>query len=160
VLNWLEKLGIFLVGVGSFIGSIFRYLLSTWVYRLLDDPWFPYGTLSVNIVGCLAIGFLSALAETRSIFTSDVRLFIFVGILGGFTTFSSFAIETVSLARQTQTLAAVMNIGLGALQLLLGKQKENGEFAPKQPPLWISILSGSVIGLLAGLTGTGGGIFL
>lgn len=86
-------LGIFLVGIGSFIGGVLRYLLSTWVYKLLDDPWFPYGTLSVNILGCLAIGFLSALAETRSIFTSDVRLLIFVGLLGGFTTFSSFAIE-------------------------------------------------------------------
>jgi len=100
------------VGVGSFMGGICRYLLSTWVYKLLDNPWFPYGTLAVNVVGCLVIGFLAAIAETRSVFTSDVRLFIFVGIIGGFTTFSSFALETFSLAQKNQSLAAVINLGL------------------------------------------------
>jgi len=105
------------VGIGSLIGGVLRYLLSTWVHRILDNPWFPFGTLAVNAVGCLLIGFLAGLAETRSVFTSEVRLFVFIGILGGFTTYSSFALETFSLARETQLVAASMNI---ALQLVLG----------------------------------------
>jgi CrcB protein len=110
-------LRIVLVGVGSLVGGVLRFGLSTWVHRVLDNPWFPYGTLVVNGLGCFLIGFLAALAESRSVFTSEVRLFIFVGILGGFTTFSSFALETLSLARDTQSAAALANIGL---QLTLG----------------------------------------
>ncbi len=108
---------IVLVGVGSLVGGVLRYGLSTWVHRVLDNPWFPYGTLAVNVLGCLVIGFLAGLAETRTAFTSEARLFLFVGILGGFTTFSFFALETFSLARDTQNVAALMNIGL---QLILG----------------------------------------
>ena len=108
---------IVLVGVGSLVGGVLRYGLSTWVHRVLDNPWFPYGTLAVNTLGCLVIGFLAGLAETRTAFTSEARLFLFVGILGGFTTFSSFALETFSLARDTQNVAALINIGL---QLILG----------------------------------------
>jgi CrcB protein len=108
---------IVLVGVGSLVGGVLRYGLSTWVHRVLDNPWFPYGTLAVNALGCLVIGFLAGLAETRTAFTSEARLFLFVGLLGGFTTFSSFALETFSLARDTQNVAALMNIGL---QLILG----------------------------------------
>jgi fluoride exporter len=111
--------GILLVGVGSLIGGVLRYGLSTWVHRFLDNPWFPYGTLAVNALGCLAIGFLAGLAESRVAFTSEVRLFLFVGILGGFTTFSSFALETFSLARDTQTVAALTNIGLQLVLCLL-----------------------------------------
>ena len=110
-------IGILLVGVGSFIGGVMRYALSAWVYKTLDNPWFPYGTLAVNGLGCLVIGFLAGLAESRAAFTPEVRLFLFVGILGGFTTFSSFALETFSLARDTQSVAALVNIGL---QLGLG----------------------------------------
>ena len=105
------------VGAGSFIGGILRYLLSTWVYKILGNPLFPYGTLAVNSLGCFVIGFLAGLAETRPIFSADDRLFIFIGILGGFTTFSSVALETLWLARGTQGLAALTNIGL---QLCLG----------------------------------------
>ena len=110
-------IGIVLVGVGSFFGGVLRYGLSICVHRALDNPWFPYGTLTVNVLGCLIIGFLAGIAETRAAFTPEVRLFIFVGILGGFTTFSSFALETFLLARDTQNIAALINIGL---QLILG----------------------------------------
>lgn len=108
---------VLLVGVGSFIGGVLRYGLSSWIYKLLDNPWFPYGTLAVNAGGCFVIGGLSGWAEVRAAFTPDTRLFLFVGILGGFTTFSSFAVETFSLARDTQSVAALANIGL---QLILG----------------------------------------
>ena len=110
-------IGVLLVGVGSFVGGVLRYGLSTWVYRTLDNPWFPYGTLAVNGLGCLVIGFLAGLAESRAAITPEARLFLFVGILGGFTTFSSFALETFSLARETQNVAALANIGL---QVILG----------------------------------------
>ena len=110
-------MGIILVGLGSMIGGVLRYGLSTWVHRVLDNPWFPYGTLAVNVLGCLIIGFLAGLAETRAAFTSQARLFLFVGVLGGFTTFSSFALETFMLARDTQNIAALINIGL---ELALG----------------------------------------
>jgi CrcB protein len=116
--------GIILVGVGSFLGGILRYGLSLWVHRVLDNPWFPYGTLAVNVLGCLIIGLLAGLAETRAALSSQVRLFLFVGILGGFTTFSSFALETFSLARDTQNAAALANVGaqlvLGLLAVWLG----------------------------------------
>jgi len=108
---------ILLVGVGSFFGGVFRYGFGTWVHKLLDNPWFPYGTLAVNALGCLVIGFLAGLAEARSALMPEARLFLFVGVLGGFTTFSSFALETFSLARDTESLAALVNIGL---QLVLG----------------------------------------
>jgi len=110
-------IGVVLVGVGSLLGGVLRYGLGAWVYKALDNPWFPYGTLAVNLLGCLLIGFLSGLAEARAAFTPEARLFLFVGVLGGFTTFSSFALETFALARDSQSLAALVNIGL---QTVLG----------------------------------------
>jgi CrcB protein len=83
----------------------------------LDNPWLPFGTLVVNVVGCFLIGFLSGLAEARSVFGPEVRLFLFIGVLGGFTTFSSFAYETFALARDTENLAAAANI---FAQVILG----------------------------------------
>ena len=110
-------LPILLVGAGGFLGSILRYVLSGWVHRILDNPWFPYGTLAVNVTGSLVIEFLAGLADSRSFFSSEARLFVFIGLLGGFTTFSSLTIETFSLARSAQLLAAAMNV---TLQIFLG----------------------------------------
>ena len=83
---------ILLVGCGGFIGAVLRYLVSVGTLRLLGTPL--YGTLVVNVVGCLLIGFLGGLAEERQYLGPQVRLFLFVGLLGGFTTFSSVAYET------------------------------------------------------------------
>jgi len=109
--------GLLLVGTGGFVGSVARYLVSVWVHGILDSPWFPYGTLVVNATGSFVIGFLAGLVEARELFSLQARLFLFVGILGGYTTFSSFALETFNLARNPQAVWAVMNI---AAQLLLG----------------------------------------
>jgi CrcB protein len=103
-------LRVFLVGAGGFLGAVLRYLVGGWVHNVLDNAWFPYGTLAVNVAGCLLIGFLAGLAENRFIFGAETRLFLFIGILGGFTTFSSFAYETLSLARDAQNLAAAINV--------------------------------------------------
>jgi fluoride exporter len=70
---------VFLVGAGGFLGSILRYAVGGWVHNLSNNAWFPYGTLVVNSVGCLLIGFLSGLAENRSVFGPEVRLFLFIG---------------------------------------------------------------------------------
>lgn len=112
---------IFLVGAGGFIGSILRYLLSGYAQQWTKSVGFPYGTFVVNTLGCLAIGFLSHLVEARGVITGESRAFIFMGILGGFTTFSTFGNETMNLWRDGQILLAVINIaghivlGLGAV---------------------------------------------
>jgi CrcB protein len=81
----------------------------------------PWGTLAVNVLGCLAIGFCGGLAESRQLFAADARLFLFIGVFGGFTTFSTFGYETFALLRDGDTLRAILNIllqigfGLGAV---------------------------------------------
>ena len=106
-----------LVGLGGFIGSVLRYWLSGTVQQASNSIQFPFGTLAVNALGCFVIGFLSQLADSRGVFTAETRGFVFVGILGGFTTFSTFSNETLNFLRGGEMLLAAINIGA---QLLLG----------------------------------------
>ncbi|MEM7351082.1 MAG: fluoride efflux transporter CrcB [Acidobacteriota bacterium] len=108
---------VLLVGLGGFVGSSARFMVSGLVHRLLPHSAFPLGTLTVNVVGCLVIGFLGGLMELRQILGPAQRLFLLVGVLGGFTTFSSFAYETLDLIHATQAARAGLNI---AAQVLLG----------------------------------------
>jgi len=108
-----------LAGMGGFIGSILRYSVSGFVQDLSRSIRFPYGTLAVNLLGCLAIGFLSQLAESRGYFTAETRVLVFVGVLGGFTTFSAFSNETMNLWRDGQTFLAGANVA-AHLALCLG----------------------------------------
>ena len=114
-----------IVAIGGALGSAFRYLFGTWVQVLTRSIDFPYGTLAVNLLGCFVIGFLSQLAEARGAFTSEARLFVFVGILGGFTTLSSFANDSVNLMREGDLLNALANVGanviLGLILVWLGR---------------------------------------
>ena len=103
---------IFIAGLGGFIGTILRYLLNVFVYHLLNYPVFPYGTLIINILGCLVIGFLGGLTDSRQFLTPEIRIFIFIGILGGFTTFSSFGYETIHLLHDDQLFLGLLNIFL------------------------------------------------
>lgn len=103
-------LNVLLAGIGGFIGSALRYLINLGVYRIFDYPVFPFGTLLVNVAGCLLIGFLSGLVDTRQVFTPEIRVFIFIGILGGFTTFSSFGYDTFELFRNGQMMLAGVNV--------------------------------------------------
>jgi fluoride exporter len=116
---------ILLVGTGGFIGSICRYLVSGYVQQVTRSTDFPYGTLAVNLIGCLVIGALSQLAETRGIFTTETRNLVFVGVLGGFTTFSTFSNETLNLLRSGENGAALLNAGahlaLGLLAVWFGR---------------------------------------
>ena len=101
---------LFLAGIGGFVGSVLRYSASGFVHDLSRSIDFPYGTLAVNLIGCCAIGFLSQLAETRGFFTGETRTLVFIGVLGGFTTFSAFGNETINLWREGETLLATLNV--------------------------------------------------
>lgn len=105
------------IGAGGFIGAVSRYAVSGLFYKIFGKGWFPYGTLAVNIIGCLLIGFLSGLTENRQLFNPELRLMIFIGILGGFTTFSTFAFEIFTFARDGQILSSFTNL---MLHVMLG----------------------------------------
>lgn len=110
---------VLLVGLGGFAGSVLRYGAGEWVQRLAGASAFPYGTLFVNAVGCLTIGILAGLSESRDLLTEDARNFVYVGVLGGFTTFSAFGYQTLTLMRDGHTAMALANVGL-QLALSLG----------------------------------------
>ena len=120
---------VLLVGAGGFIGSILRYSVGLFFSQWAGSAKFPFGTFVVNIIGCLVIGFLSAMAEFRGMFTDEARAFIFVGILGGFTTFSSFGNETIDLWRGAREVLAVVNVAghliLGLAAVWLGRLLAN-----------------------------------
>jgi CrcB protein len=99
-----------LVGLGGFFGSGLRFALGGWVQRLFPYSQMPLGTMTVNVVGCLLIGFLGGLAEQRQILDTGLRLFLLVGVLGGFTTFSTFAYESLALAQDSLYLKMLVNI--------------------------------------------------
>jgi len=105
-------LKILLIGVGGGLGAILRYLLSGVVQDGSRGVLFPLGTLAVNVLGCFAIGFLSGLVDTRAVFSPETRLFVFIGLLGGFTTFSTFGNETVNMLRGGENLLAMVNLGV------------------------------------------------
>ena len=113
---------ILFVGIGSFIGGILRYLLSQFIQTKFLST-FPYGTLSVNLVGCLVIGLVYALSERTSM-TPEWRLFLATGICGGFTTFSAFSSETFSMLRDGQVWYAssyvLASLVLGVFATFIG----------------------------------------
>ncbi|MDP6064510.1 MAG: fluoride efflux transporter CrcB [SAR202 cluster bacterium] len=106
-----------LVGVGGLIGASSRYAVGRWVNDMAGNPAFPYGTLAVNVVGCLLIGVLAGLAATRTILGVDTRAFLIVGVLGGITTYSAFGLETVELIRRGEFFVGLSNV---VLQITLG----------------------------------------
>jgi fluoride exporter len=99
------------VAAGGAVGSLLRFWLSMVVHAQAGRA-FPYGTLAVNVGGCLAMGFLSALFLDR--FTDDplLRSGVLIGLLGGFTTFSAFSFETLTLVAQGAPLKAALNIAV------------------------------------------------
>lgn len=94
-----------------------RYLVGGAIQRLSPGGSFPLGTLGVNVIGCLVIGLLGGWADNRGLFSPEMRLLIFIGLLGGFTTFSTFGYETLALLRDGQLLATAGYVGL---HLILG----------------------------------------
>ena len=101
---------ILLVGLGGFVGAIARYLLGGWILHHTVSARFPWSTFAVNVLGCLLIGMLSGLAERFEMISPAARLLLFTGVLGGFTTFSAFGLETTYLMRRGEMLVAVAYI--------------------------------------------------
>lgn len=126
---------ILLVGLGGFAGAVARYLLGGWVLHHTLSAKFPWSTFAVNLLGCLIIGLLSGLAERLEWFSPSMRLLLLTGLLGGFTTFSAFGLETMHLLRRGElwiaaayvlasVLACVLAVWLGmkGVELLASSQ--------------------------------------
>lgn len=115
---------ILLVGLGGFVGSIARYKLGGLVLHLTVQERFPFSTFAVNILGCLVIGLLAGFTERYEVFGSDTKLFLFTGLLGGFTTFSAFGLDAMLLVRRGELLIAALYAGasvvLGITAVWLG----------------------------------------
>jgi CrcB protein len=105
-----------IIGIGSFIGGILRYLVSGWVQS--GALTFPLGTLSVNFIGSLILSLIMYLSEYVGFFSEEVRVFLTIGILGSFTTMSTFSYESFRLLEQNENLLFGMNIA-GTLFLTL-----------------------------------------
>jgi CrcB protein len=112
-----SMLKIFMVGIGGFTGAVSRYFVYEAALFFNTGAGLPIGTLVVNILGCLIIGFLGGLTQAHDIFSPEIRAFVFIGFLGGFTTFSTFGYEIFSLIKNDQTGLAMANMGL---QIILG----------------------------------------
>ena len=116
----MNLLNLLLIAIGGALGSTARYLFSLLIQRA-SGTLFPIGTFAVNCVGCLVFGAIAGAAEQRVQVAPELRLFLLVGILGGFTTFSSYAFESFVLVRDGQFAAALVNIvgqviaGLGGM---------------------------------------------
>ena len=112
-----------IIGTGGFIGSIARYLVSQLNLTIIFHS-IPVGTLTVNVAGSFIIGFLTGIAEKSMILTPEWRLFLMVGLCGGFTTFSAFANENLMLIHNGQVLTVLLYTGLsiflGFLAVYLG----------------------------------------
>ena len=98
-----------IIGLGGFLGAVCRYGLGSWVLRLSGGT-FPYGTLVVNLLGCFLLGGLIILFEQRQLLNPGLRVFLTVGLLGAFTTFSTFSYETLELMREKSVASALANI--------------------------------------------------
>ena len=113
-----------LIALGGSAGALLRYLVSGWVQQLSGGS-FPLGTLIVNLIGCLAIGFLAAVFTGPLIVREEYRIAVLVGLLGSFTTFSTFGYETLTLIRDGAlwpALASVTgNVVLGVTAVWLGR---------------------------------------
>ncbi len=112
--SWSSAL---LVGAGGFIGAMLRYALGGLVVRQLPLMTFPLGTLAVNVFGCFLIGVFGGIGESRQLLGPELRAFVIIGLLGGFTTFSAFGHETFAMLRDGEALRAAGNVGI---QVILG----------------------------------------
>ena len=110
-------MGFLAVFLGGGAGSVLRFLLSKYINDI-SNALFPVGTLFVNVVGCFIIGFLFTVFE-EMVVPSEIRLLLMTGFLGGFTTFSSFGLETVNLVKENGALPALLNISLNIITGLI-----------------------------------------
>lgn len=104
-------LSVLLVGSGGFVGAVLRYGLAGAVQNRFPSSSFPSGTLAVNLLGCLVIGALVGLVDARQLFSPDFRKFVLIGLLGAFTTYSTFGYETFAMLRDADYLRALLSVG-------------------------------------------------
>ncbi len=125
------------IAVGGALGSVARFALSGTIARGLSEI-FPWGTLIVNVIGCFVIGLFAMLTgpDGRILVAPDVRQFFMVGFCGGFTTFSSFSLQTLALARSGDMLRASGNVVASVLFCLIG--------------VWLGSVAGAAINQLKG----------
>ncbi len=108
---------IFIIGAGGFIGAVLRYLAVLSMQAFKTRHNIPLGTLLVNVIGCLLIGVLAVVAENSKLISPEARNFLMVGILGAFTTFSTFSYESMMFIKNGSSVGFFINVGL---QLFLG----------------------------------------
>lgn len=108
----LELKKIVMVGLGGALGSIARYKVGSWIFHRAEATNFPWSTFMVNLAGCLVMGVLAALAERHDLFSPSTRIFLFTGLLGGFTTYSAFAYESAVLMRK-----GLLNVALAYMSV-------------------------------------------
>lgn len=111
---------LFLVASGGAIGAVVRYAIGSWLTPNAASPALPWGTITVNLVGCFLIGAMMGAGQSKDGVPEAARLFLMIGMLGGFTTFSAFGLETVSLLRSGATGFAAANVALQVLGGLAG----------------------------------------
>jgi len=99
------------IGLAGLVGTVLRYWLSGFVARQYGET-FPWGTMAVNLIGCLVAGAVFSVTEERLLVTPTVRAVIVIGLLGGFTTFSSYGLQTFTLLRDGQFGLAILNVGM------------------------------------------------
>jgi len=109
-----------LVGLGGALGAVARWKLSGAILHHTVDWRFPLGTFVVNALGCIIAGVLAGLVTRLDLFTTDTRLFLFTGVLGGFTTFSAFGVETVYLLRRAEYAVAIAYVAMSVFAGLAG----------------------------------------
>jgi CrcB protein len=113
------------IGLGGAFGSMLRFGFGTWIDRLMtrgEGCIFPWGTIVVNVTGCFVIGFFAVISSTegRMMVPSLGRAFVMIGILGGYTTFSSFSLQTLTLAQAGQWGGAIANVLISVVLCLAG----------------------------------------
>ena len=112
-------LNFFILGLAGAVGTVCRYLIGRWAGSIGKAPFF-LGTLMVNVLGCLMIGFVGTLADQRLLLNPTIRNFIVIGFLGAFTTYSGFAYETWNLFKAGDMLHAGLNAALTFLLCFVG----------------------------------------
>ncbi len=100
---------------GGALGTGLRYSISSLIYSAIKEPVFPYANLVINVSGSFLIGLLAELFETRLLVPPTIRIAVFTGLLGGYTTFSSFSFETYALLRDGQLLRGTLNASASVL---------------------------------------------
>lgn len=111
----MSMLKILLVGFGGFIGAVSRFWLGSYFENHSELFSFPVGILIVNLVGCLIIGVLAGIAENTNMISEELKLLLFVGLLGSFTTFSTFSHDTLNLISNGLLINALLNVLLSVI---------------------------------------------